>query len=316
MLEPPEQYRRYWRFRVEKEMWLRKLMEHVLADLRAGTDPADRVLAKWSRPGVEIRLHSQAEPVDQYGAEGIPELGGPSCPLRFQLNRFPSGQEGTWHSEVIQRTARMSVLPERGWVVFRVNRIVPEAVPPLADVRDKVVGEILDARAREQARARLEGLRKAAGDARVALSAAAKDQGLESAVAGPFNAFSWRPPLPLPAAGEPAPPRADGWKDPDRRISAIMGRYQALRETPAGSFSAALDDVDGTGAFYIAQVKGRTEPRFEEMTLAQATQVRRTILRERMGAALQELTYSRLKDRLALHVGGRPAEEPKGRGGE
>lgn len=309
-LDVGEQFRLYWRHRIEKEVWLRKLLDRVREEAKDGKVPLADAAAKWSRPGVEIRFHRQETPLDQYEVEKLEGPGGAT--LRYALNTYEKpGEEGTLHPDTMQRTALTNRLDQRGWVVARVAGIRPEAVPPLADVREKVAAELLDDRAKEQARARLEGLRKAAEEGKAALEEAAKKEGIECATTDPFNEYSWRPPLSRPAPGETGPPPADGWKDPARRLSALMGKYYPMREVPVGAFSDVFDDVAATGAFYLAQVKSRTEPRFEEMTQAHLSQVRRVLARERRMALEAELSYGRLKDRLGLLLDGKPAPEPE-----
>jgi hypothetical protein len=292
-------------------------MERVLKDAAEAKKPLAEVAEKWSRPGLRIRIHAQEEPLDQYGVEKIPGLGGANCPLRFALNEFGKDKEGAYAKEVVEATARVGVLEERGWVVFQVRKVVPEEIPPLDAVREKVVAQMLDEKARDRARADLEALRKAAEDARKTLEEIAREKGVECATAGPFNAYSWRPPSPKPTAGETAPPAADRWKDPDRRASSVMSRFTALRDIPAGSFGPVLEDVEGSGALYLVQMKSRTDPAFDEMSQAQIGQARRSLVRERMGALGQELSYERLKERFSLTIGGEaaPAAEDLHRGG-
>ena len=135
----------------------------------------------------------------------------------------------------------------------------------------------------------------------------AKEKGLPSETTEPFHDSSWRPPFPRPRPGEEPAPAADRWKEPGRRLSFVMSRYQALREVPPESYSGVLDDVEGTGAFYLAQVLRREEPAFEEMTLSQKNQVRRLISRERLLDLAREISYPTLKERLQLTVDGKPA---------
>ncbi len=308
-LEDREQYRRYWRFRVEKELWLKKLFQKALKEAKEGNKPLAEVAEKWSRPGLRIRVHAQTEPIDQYGVEKIPGFGGPNCDLRYVLNDFKPDPAGSWHPEVLFLTADRDNLPQRGWEVLHVSKVVPEEVPPLDTVRAKVASELLDDRARDRARSDLEALRKAAEDSHRNLEDVAKEQGIGSAMAGPFNLYSWRPPTPRTAAGQEAPSATEGWKDPNRRLSAIMSRYSALRDTPLGAFGPVLDDVAGTGAFYLAQTRSRAEPRYEEMTQAQLAQVRKAMIRERFGKLGTDLSYSSLKDRLGLYFQGQPAKD-------
>ncbi len=315
-LDEPEKYRRYWRHRVEKEVWLRHLLRKVLKEASEGKKPLAEVAEKWSRPGLRIHLLAQTDPVDQYGVEKIPGLGGPNCPLRYSINGYTKEKEGTYHLEVVGTTARADALGDRGWVAFQVQKVLKEAVPPLEEVRDRVLPELLDERARDLARAELEAFRKAAEDGRKTLEDAAGEKGMECASAGPFNAYSWKPPAPKPVPGAGAPSPAERGRDPDRRLCAVMDRYGSIRETPVGAFSPVLDDVEGTGFFYLAQVKSRSDPRFEEMTEAQITRARRSIVGERLQALAREISYERLKERLQLTVGGQPApeaEESRGR---
>ncbi len=311
-LDTEEQYRRYWRRRAEKEVWLRKLLEKVRREIKDPAVPLADAAAKWSRPGLAVSVHRQEAPLDQYEVEKLEGPGG--SPIRFVLNDYDKPEQvGSVHAEAIQRTAFTDRLDQRGWVVVRVTGIVPEAVPPLADVRAKVVSEFLDDRARERAKARLAALRKAAEEGPLPLEEAAKKDGFECATTDPFNEFSWRPPLPRPAPGEVAtaapPVFKDEWKDPARRLSAILGKYYPLREVVVGALSDVFDDASVTGACYLVQVKSRAEPRFEEMSQAHQSQVRRVLARERMMALGTELSYSKLKDRLGLFVAGEPAKE-------
>jgi hypothetical protein len=312
-LEDREQYRRYWRFRVEKDLWLKKVFQKALKEAKDGNKTLAEIADKWSRPGLKIRVHVQAEPIDQYAVEKIPGFGSSGCDLRFALNDYKPDQAGTYHPEILYLTAAHDDLAQRGWEIARVSKVVLEEVPPMDTVKDKVALELLDDRARDRARSELEALRKAAEDSRKTLEDAAKEKGIDAATAGPFNAYSWRPPTPRPAPGKEAPAADEGWKDPNRRLSAIMSRYSALRDTPLGAFGPVLDDAAGTGAFYLAQAKSRSEPRYEEMTQAQVAQVRKVLTRERLGNLGMELSYARLKDRLGLLINGEPARDAESR---
>jgi hypothetical protein len=309
-----DSFDQYWRFRIEKEIWLKKLMGKVQGEAREGKATLAEAAAKWSRPGLPVKFHSQETPVDQYEVEKIAGLGTPNCPLRYSLNSTKESDLGKVHPEVLAWSARGDRLEERGWLLFVLRRIVPDEVPPLASVREKVVSEALDERAREAARQSLEVLRREAEGARQGLEEAAKAKGLETAEAGPFHEFTWRPQAPRPSADETGAPPEEGWKRAERRQSTVMARYAALRETPVGSFSSVLDDSHGTGAFYLVQVKSRAEPAFEEMTQAQQQQVKRVLLRERAAAMDQELSYGRLRERYNLMVAGQPAPPPEERG--
>jgi hypothetical protein len=311
-LEEHELYRRYWRFRVEKDLWLQKLVKKVLKEATDGKKPFAEVAPKWSRPGLEVRVHRQEEPLDQYGVERIPRVGFEGCDLRFSLNGYKPEQAGTYHGEVHCTTSARSRLPERGWLAFRVLKVVPDDVPPLESVKARVAEELLDERAKDRTRADLEALRKSAEDARKSLEDAAKEQGYESSQAGPFNAFSWRPPAPKPAEDKSSAPANPGerkpwvpptdWKDANRRTAYLMSRYSALRDTPVGAFGPVLDDSSGTGAFYLAQVKSREEPKFEEMTAAQRSSGRRLLAQERVMNLNREMSYAKLKTRFGLRI--------------
>ena len=87
-----------------------------------------------------------------------------------------------------------------------------------------------------------------------------------------------------------------------------MSRYQVLREVAPEGWSPVFDDVDGTGAFYLAQVLRREEPAFEEMTQSQKTRARQVLQRERLTALAKQLTYDALRERTSLQMGGKPAE--------
>lgn len=322
-LEEREQFRLYWRARVEKEVFLRKLLERVRLDAspaRAPGAPAgpakvekgalEAAVAKWSRPGLGLRFFRQETPVDQYEVEKMEGLGLPNCPLRYALNDKKAEDVGVIHPEILQRTASTSVLEERGWVIFVPTDHLPAVVPPLADVRGKVLEELLSRRARDEARSRLSRLRKAAEDGRLPLEEAAKAEGIATAAAGPFNEYTWRPPLAKDALKDEAS-RAAAWKDEPSRLSAVLSRYYTFREVPAGGFSEVLDDAEGTGALYLVQVKARTDPAFEEMTQAQLAAERRSIGRQRLQDLAKELSYAGLKDRLSLFLDGKPAPEPE-----
>jgi hypothetical protein len=311
-LEEHELYRRYWRFRVEKDLWLRKLVGKVLKEASEGKTSLAQAAAKWSRPGMTVRVHVQEEPIDQYAVEKIPGVGFEGCDLRFALNGYKPEQAGTYHPEVLATTPGRNRLGERGWLAFRVLKVLPNDVPPMETVRDRLAAELLDDRAKDRARSDLEALRKAAEDGRKSLEEAAKEAGYETAAAGPFNAYSWRPPTPKPPAGKAAAPKRPGekepwippseWKHPDRRTSYVMSRYAPMRETPVGAFGPVLDDAAGTGAYYLAQVKSRAEPKFEEMTMAQLASARRNLSQERISNLDKELTYGRLRSRFSLRI--------------
>jgi hypothetical protein len=314
-LDQKELYRRYWRHRVEKQLWLKKLLAKIV---RVATEEKITLAAaaeKWSRPGVRFRIHVQDTPVDQYGVEGIKGFGSPNCDLRYTINESKKEDEGRVHPGILSLVTDRHRLDETGWLAYRLTKYHPDEEPPLDRVREKVSVELLDERSREKARTALEELRKAAEDAKRPLEEVAKEKGFECAAVGPFNAYSWRPPAPKPAVGvglpEVNPTMVEAWKEPSRRQSAIMGRYSAMRELPVGAFTPVLEDYSGTGAFYLAQVKSREEPVFEEMTQDQKTRMRRTIGRERLSAMSQELGYGRLKDRLGLKIAGEPAPEPE-----
>jgi hypothetical protein len=310
-LSDREQYRRYWRHRVEKELWLKKVMEGVLSRAKEGTKPLEELAREASRPGVEIRVHAQADPVDQYGVEKIEGLGGPNAPIRWAINQKGADDAGKVHPELLEATASGDALAERGWLIFRTDGVVLEQVPPLDAVRDKVTAELLDQRAREKVRAGLDAFRKFAEDSRKGLVEAAKEKGLPSETTEAFHDTSWRPPFPRPKPGEEPAPAADRWKEPGRRLSQVMSRYAVLRETAPDSYSGVLDEVEATGAFFLVQVLRREEPAFEEMTLAQRNQVRRVLNRERLGDLAREISYDTLRERLSLLVDGKPAAESK-----
>jgi hypothetical protein len=311
LLPDREAYRRYWRHRIEKELGLRNLLRKVLAEAKEGKKTLAEAAAKWSRPGVKIEVHLQETPVDQYAVEKIPGLGGPNCGLRYAINGYKPEQAGAYHPDLVNLSSLAERLDERGHLAFRLIAALPREVPPMETVREKLVQEILEERARDRARADLEVLRKAAEEGRTGLEAAAKARGMETAAAGPFNAFSWRPPTPLGTLPADGRGFRTGWKEADRRANAVMTRYAALRDTPEGAVGPVLDDVTGTGAYYVAQVIARADPRFEEMTQAQIAQFRRTLVRERTQAIGTELSFARLRDRLGLLVEGkRPEETP------
>lgn len=133
---------------------------------------------------------------------------------------------------------------------------------------------------------------------------------MESAKAGPFHDYTWRPPAAKKDGDAADAKDEEGWKDAGRRASALMGRYQTFRDTPVGAFSSVLDDSKGTGAFYLAQVKSRADPVFEEMTQSQIAQARRAIVQERLRVVDAEFTYGRLREKHSLQVAGKPAPEP------
>ena len=309
------QYLNFWEHRCKKELFLKRLLTRVHGEVKDGKKSLAEAAAAWSRPGMEIRHFTQKEPIDQYAVEKLQDLGVENSNLRYALNIYAKpDQKGSLHPEVLQRTATTDLLVRRGWIIFRVTEIVPQAVPPLAEVREKVAGELLLDRAKEQARTRLTALRKAAEESHQALEEAAKGgKGgeFETALAGPFNEYSWRPPLARTAPGATPPPATDGWKNPERRLTAVMGNYLLLREIPVLGFSDTIDDAEGSGAFYLVQVKGRSDPSFEEMSAAQISSVRKVLARERIQALGSELSYSKLKDRLNLLEDGKPARDPE-----
>jgi hypothetical protein len=274
-----------------------------------GTTPPAAPAAKWSRPGVRVEVHLQDVPVDQYAIEKIPGLGGDNCGLRYAINGYKPEQAGAYHADLVNLSSLAEKVDERGHLAFRVLSVLPREVPPMETVREKLVQEILEERARDRARADLETLRKAAEDGRTGLEAAAKARNLETASLGAFNAYSWRPPTPAGTPPVDARGLRTGWKEPDRRAAAVMGRYAAFRDTPEGAVGPVLDDVSGTGAYYVAQVTARSEPRFEEMTQAQIAQFRRTLVRERTTAIGKELSFPSLRDRLGLLVDGKTPED-------
>jgi hypothetical protein len=314
-LDDREVYRRYWRHRVEKELWLRKLFGKVIRASSGGTVPLAKAVEGFSRPGIRFRLLDQEEAIDQYAIEKVKGFGNPNCDLRYVMNEKKKEDEGKVHPEVLYMTTDREKLEEVGWLVFRVTKVVPEEVPPLDTVKDAVAAELLDDRARDRARADLEALRKAAEDARRPLEEVAKEKGFETSTTVPFNAYSWRPPTPKPATGIGVPEvpgsLAEGWKDPNRRLAAVMSRYSALRDVPVGNFGPVLEDYSGSGAFYLAQVKAREEPAFAEMTQGQISMFKRSIGRERLGNMAKELTYGGLRNRLALTIDGKPAPDPE-----
>ena len=306
-LDAREQYRLYWQFRVEKEVWLRKYMDKVRREMTAGNLPAKAALEAFDRPGLGLSAFDQAEPVDQYQVEKIEGLGLPNCPLRYSLNEYKADRAGKVHDEVIQRTASTAVLAERGWVVFRFTGIEPAVIPSLDAVREAVVKELLDRKARDEARTRLSRLRKTAEDARSTLKDAAAGAGYETAAVGPFNEFTWRPPWAKDALKDEAS-RAAAWSSPDTRLASVMSKYFTFRDVPVGAFSEVVDDVEATGAMYLVQVNARAEPVLEEMTPAQTAAERRAIGRERLMDLGRELSYDGLKDKLSLFVEGEPAK--------
>jgi hypothetical protein len=316
-LDDRELYRRYWQARIEKEVWLRKLMERIRADAAKGPSSLRELAEARSRPGLRVAVVDQSDPVDQYEVEKVPVVGYPNCSLRFVLNEYvKKEQEGTLHDAVLPMTASGAELGQRGWVVARVKSILPPSIPPLEAVKGKVLEELLDARAKERARADLEAVRKAAEDGSKTLEEAAKEKGLETAKTEPFNAFSWRPPAPF-TLEEKEEARAAAWKDPARRLSAVMARYGAYRESGVGSFSTVLDDSEGTGAFYVVQVLAKSDPPLEEMTPAHATRFRRTLVSQALQERGREFEYSRLSSRCQLTIQGKPASEyGKERGGD
>ncbi len=308
-LDNPEVvFARFFRIVVEKELWLRKYMQRLLREAADGKVALEDVLRRHAEDGVPVRYHRQDAMVDQYEIEKLPDIGYPNCSLRWALNDYGPEKVGTVHPDVLERSPLSERLETRGWLVVRVLGVDPSHVPPLADVRDKVVDDLLDQRAKDEARARLEALRSAAQEATDGgLDAAAKAAGFELAEAGPFNEYSWRPPLPRPEPGREAPSPADQWKDKDRRLSSVMGRYFAYREIPPGEYAPVIDDVLSTGAFYLVQVTERAEPPFEEMTAAQKKDAVRAVQQDRTRRVSRELSYDRLKDRLGLTLEGKPA---------
>ena len=312
-LPPLELYRRYWQARIEKELWLKKRMARLLADARDGKGSLKDLAAAASRDGLEVRFHLQETPIDQYRVEELPGIGGPNCPLRYTVNQKKSEDEGKVHGDVIEATAEVTNLTQRGWIVFRTTAVQMEAVPPLDAVREKVLEECLDQRARERTMADAEAFRKFAEDSRKGLAAAAAEKTIPSSTAEPFNAYSWRPPIVPPKPGEELPPASERWKDPARRLSLVMSRYQSFRDTPQDSYASVVDDADGTGACYVVQVTGRTDATFEEMTLAQKNRARQTLVGERFRDFDRELSFAALKERYGLLVDGKsPSARPEG----
>ena len=312
-LPPQELYRRYWQARIEKELWLKKRMARLLADARDGKGSLKELAAAASRDGLEVRLHVQETPIDQYKVEELPGIGGPNCPLRYTINQKKPEDEGKVHGDVIEATADATMLTQRGWIVFRTTAVKMEEVPPLDTVREKVLEECLDQRARERTMADAEAFRKFAEDSRKGLAAAAAEKAFPSSATEPFNAWSWRPPIVPPKPGEELPPASERWKDPARRLSLVMSRYQSFRDTPQDSYASVIDDVDGTGACYVVQVTGRTEAAFEEMTLAQKKRARDTLVGERFRDFDRELSFTALKERYGLLVDGKtPEARPEG----
>jgi len=308
-LPPKTRYDQFWRAFVEKDVWLRRLLDKAHAAALAGKKPLEEIAREYSRPGITLHFLRQEEPVDQYGVEKIEGLGGPNCGTRYAINSYRKEQEGNVHPHVVDRGNVAEDLAGRGGAFFQVRKVLPTEIPPLADVREKVLLEALDERAGEQARARLEALRNDAEKGGGDFEAVAVEAGYEVERTPAFNEFSWRPPLPRREPGETPEPAADEWKNRDRRLNSVMGRYYLLRDNPVGTFAPTVDDVNGTGAFYLVKIEARAEPVFEEMTEAQLRDARNQIRRLRERDVTRELEYAGLRDKLALFLNGRPAGE-------
>ncbi|MHC4821262.1 MAG: SurA N-terminal domain-containing protein, partial [Planctomycetota bacterium] len=308
--EPPfNPWKDLWRYRVAKEVWLQNLVKKVLAEAKEKKEPLKAVAARHSREGMSLQVLEQKETLDQYGLEELDDIGSPNLPMRYAMNGYRKSREGTYHGDVLELTAMSEDLPNRGWICFQVKEVVPSTIPELAAVRDKIIEEVLDEKAEDEARARLTTLRKGVEDSGGrSLVEVAKEKGFGTASLDAFNEYSWRPPFPRPEPGEEDVPAEERWQDERRRISSVMSRYPAIREVPVGNFPAVIEDGLGTGAFYLVQVTGRADAPFQEMTAIQLDSSRRRIRGERYARIGSEMDYDGLRDRLALHVAGEPAK--------
>jgi hypothetical protein len=300
---PKKFYDWWWRGFVRREMLLKKVLQRVVADATKGGMSLEDAAKKWSRPGMQLQHVKMADPLPQEAIGEDLRLGGNT---RYAVNQYGTQDVGKVHPDVLERTMSSHDLKNRGFVCFRLIHVVPAATPELEQVRDALVAEVLDKFAEDRARERLEALRKAVDDGKPFDEAAAA-AGIAVDEAGPYNEFSWRPPAPLPKAGEkPAP---DGWKDRNRRIGVVISRYLVVREVAPGRFGPVVSDTRGetaTGAFYLVRVEERVEPAFGEMNVAQKALTIREIRFDRFRRVAEEMEFEGLSLRLGATWRGEP----------
>jgi hypothetical protein len=307
VLSDDQKFLRYWKHRITKELWLKKYVEGVLQEAISSGRPLVDVAETRAKDGLGLQILRQTEPVDQLEVDKLPGVGFPMCGLRYVLNDMHPAHEGNIHPHIIERSPLSNQLDTRGWLALQVQKVYPAAIPPLETVREKVASKVLDERAEDKARSKLEELRTTVQSAGGQLVTMAPGLGYEVSVTDFFNEFSWRPPLPRIPPGQEPPPPSEQWKNPDRRLGAILGRSFIFRGVPKGEFPAVIGDTFSTGAFYLVQVVDHAEPRFEEMTQSQKRQTLQGVQKVRFEKAAKDLSYDGLIDRMGLTIGGKKA---------
>ncbi|MEN8150731.1 MAG: hypothetical protein ABFS86_12985, partial [Planctomycetota bacterium] len=135
-MTPEQKYKTYFQAQVERELFLKKLLERLLKDERIKKKGFPSIAAEWGLP------HFVTEKgLDQYEVLSNEPVGGQR--LREALNRI---EEGAPYADEVVEIGRED---KRGYAIWKVSSVVAEHTPELdAPVEEKLLKNTLPVMAR------------------------------------------------------------------------------------------------------------------------------------------------------------------------